>query len=557
MLLSLNNMGPSNWKRISWTADEKDKKALYRNQEFYGSGFYASEVPTDSTQFGTELLVAVAPRSSNQSKEILTSNSLNRWRLFESPDEQVRFISFKEFLKLLLVSDQLDKMDQMMLVGVLNILRLNPKMAKEYEELRMKIETDKIMSLKWIDDAFFRTQNKALAYTLDSYGRLKKPKTFSGSFQEKPEWLPSWYEDKVDKLEPSISLILLAQRFFDYEHLAEYYKKNLRYAPLDFDNLSASKEFIRSYPFEIYGVQAFKAWLDAYYYIERASLGKLPTLESIKKLHTIVYNEQVGDFISYKRISNNKSQDNYNPRGQLRNGPIYLTSQAPDLNGIRTRFSDEEINRLSKNPNLKVIDRGGKKIVELPYSDSFEQEIEELFKKMRNDTEALEKKKNTLTEIAFAQEGYRIAGELYWEISSRHIFWDGSGRTAKLARDWVLLYLNLQPPLSTTQNDWEMSKEEYVKSLIISSKMGSLGEQTRLFNFSDHYFSERPRHKYATISQSRIDRISKKPDTTRVDSLIQSRIDILTNFLLSNAPNIQNKLDRVKKSLPPPHTHTK
>lgn len=286
-----------------------------------------------------------------------------------------------------------------------------------------------------------------------------------------------------------VKLLILARRFFDKEHFQQI-MNDLGVNDKDLKNADITGKYnidFEKFPFDLYGKEAFIAWLNAYQQMEFKSLFELPTLADFLNLHKIAYSENVGGFIAYKNSVAARAATDYSPRGQLRNGPIYFADgpSATDINGKRIPLTAEQFERLKKNPNIQFEQnpKNGKVKMILPYSSQFASEIEFLFSEMHRSLNKIKELNLDPTDYKYKSMVTEVAAGFYWELSSRHIVWDGSGRTTKLIRDWIFMSMHLTPPKETTQLDWELTKSEYIK--LVKSEY-SHNRHSYMFNFNNY-----------------------------------------------------------------------
>lgn len=149
----------------------------------------------------------------------------------------------------------------------------------------------------------------------------------------------------------------------------------------------------------------------------------------------------------------------------------------PESKSDQTRyFTGEQIKRLKNNRFLSA-----EKIVavapnqfraqfQFPRGENVERLLRLAFEKMNNARIIFEtqvKQFKNIDHDTYEQKALVIAAEFYLSLVSIHPFWDGNGRTARLMRDWLLLYLGIPPPSYTPDNDLELSIDELVEHLKI------------------------------------------------------------------------------------------
>lgn len=474
----------------NWDAIVGVKKEGNDRMAINGPGLYLSELPHNSDNYGPQLVVVEVPKIVNV-KAINRSHL--RWRLMDSPNSNVRFIDSRLFFETLLTTNQIDSFDLAQQIAIGYILFSKQNLYGDLYNKYKQIVASKF-NMEVIEGYYFShiKSNRSQLF-IDLNGSLQIISIFAHN-PEISTTIPEWVDESIKKQLSQNSydvgnLLYLTRRFVDEEHFQEMLKKSRHHTEISRIQLSygmsASLQKVHQiFDYDIYGQEALNAWLEAYYLIEKESLFRLPKFEDYLSLHEIAYPKEAGEFVAFNTSSKFHSSFGYNPRGQLRNGPIYMSGGYVDSEGSRHALTALQIESLTLNPNLTVeVDKKEKVKIIAPYSIDFESEVKNIFLKMEYELQILNQNKGALKESAYIDKVLNIVGDFYWELSTRHPFWDGSGRTTRLIRDWVLLNQGITPPNSNTQFDWEMSKIDYIKYLKNECRESKF-VPLRLFNFS-------------------------------------------------------------------------
>jgi hypothetical protein len=334
MLLKFGAITEKNWPSVVGTSRNETK-----NGTAFGTGLYLSASPSDAKSFGTDLVIVEVPKDSPTKSICLKTE--RRWLLVEKPDTRIRFFSAKRFFNDLLVENQIVKMNTLDILEMALLLKDkgDKNIPDVYAEFKQKMFETNAINKTWFEDYFelgfrrgsFVLQDSVKNKFIDLTSEIPNPEVYSDPLI--PEFIPEnlrynlSYGSKFQKQTLAQNLLHLAARFFDREHFEVLtvqagltLSKSLSLAAGD------SGFVLKNFKFDLYGKEAFNAWMYAYHAVEKSSLKGLPTYEDFLWIHKIVYPESVGSFRAYENAPLEvKSQSNYNPRGQLRNGPIYIT----------------------------------------------------------------------------------------------------------------------------------------------------------------------------------------------------------------------------------------
>lgn len=451
-----------------------------RELSVYGRGFYVGAKFQTLPFFSTALTILEVPENSDAA--VLAQKDYQYYR-FKSGLAQSRFISTEQFIKILFE----------------NKVALS---SEEFGYFLLHLQHTNLKKIFYTKD-FIDHLLGIFDNVSDIQGDKKIAKKILSTAIR--DWVLSDSQSNFllrdySKSNRAMDMAITASRFIDEKHfvselvnLAKYpeFSRSFRSVKSGVADVFTSQDVLYSLTFDfdydsqperrkilekslyVYGLEAGKQWMQSAYLVDLLAQKQMPTLADFKKLHKIVYPKSVGSFKSYenfKKISKYSSSEltEGSPRGLLRNGPIYISSPiSAEDQSIEYRnkkyFSEEQILNLINNPYLKIHDiqptaEGYRARIEIPYSANFEKQIEQLFVQMQQDVTELKRKK--MNDDEYEKRAVRLASDFYYELSSRHPFWDGSGRTTKLIRDWFLIYMGVNPPVSSPANDWELSKDE-------------------------------------------------------------------------------------------------
>ncbi len=451
-----------------------------RELSVYGRGFYVGTKFQTLPFFSTALTILEVPENSDAA--VLAQKDYQYYR-FKTGLVQSRFISSEQFIKILFE----------------NKVALS---SEEFGYFLLHLQHTNLKKIFYTKDFI-----NHLLGIFDNVSDIQGDKKIAKKILSMAirDWVLSESQSNFllrdySKSNRAMDMAITASRFIDEKHfiaeiatLAKHpeFSNGFRSVRSGISDVFASPDAIYSITFDfdydsqperrnilekslyVYGLDAGKQWMQSAYLVDLLAQKQMPTLADFKKLHKIVYSKSVGSFKSYenfKKLSNYSTSEltEGSPRGLLRNGPIYISSPiSAEDQSIEYRnkkyFSEEQILNLINNPHLKMHDlqptaEGYRARIEIPYSLDFEKQIEQLFVQMQQDVTELKRKK--MNEDEYEKRAVRLASDFYYELSSRHPFWDGSGRTTKLIRDWFLIYMGVNPPVSSPANDWELSKDE-------------------------------------------------------------------------------------------------
>ncbi len=287
-----------------------------------------------------------------------------------------------------------------------------------------------------------------------------------------------------------------ARRFLDPEHWDDATQKYLS------SNEADPISIVRDY----YGPQSMKSFERAAKQVEELAPKRLPTVDDLAKLNAIslenvdtsygAYHINRQQKISSKnaRYAELKKDEDFttlekefgtaNPKPGVYRQFGTLGFSSPHMNEGKSSaaktFSREQVESIMDNSHITLKkstpqpDGSVKADFEYPSGENVSELVNSAFNEMTRASQDLKEKSRVLSHEAYEEKALEVAAKFYKELVSIHPFWDGNGRSAKLARDWMLENLGIDPPAFTPANEFELSHSQIVTSL----KEGI--EQTRL-----------------------------------------------------------------------------
>lgn len=271
-------------------------------------------------------------------------------------------------------------------------------------------------------------------------------------------------------------------------------------------------------PWEAYGTEAFAAWKRGAEYVDYAASVRLPTLQDYLALHRKVYDYPGNSFKAYyanraqslqdanqkaKALKYIRAQDHAalerefgwkKPLGELRTfGDIGFSTMGP-AESKSGPISEDAANRFRQNPDLRVVEKQSttgrvERRVLFPKGEEVEHRLADAFADMEKRVIAL--KRAGIKGDEFEDIASLIAADFYKRLASIHGVWDGSGRTAKLTRDWLLRHMGLPPPAFTPANDLELPARELANQIRAGiAKARARGAPTAAAKLYSGHFSD-------------------------------------------------------------------
>ncbi len=296
----------------------------------------------------------------------------------------------------------------------------------------------------------------------------------------------------------SLQKIRLARRFLDSEHFTWEATKMFR----------DKNEFNLSLPQRVeslthfYGKGAFEGFQEAVSFVEKNASNRLPSIEDFQRINLLALGKQRSKFEGYYRnarkypekFPNGKKEfwekdrgqivelgtqgksdllfQNYgiaDPLGQIRDfGDLIFSSPSPyySLEGRQLHFSPKQMEAYRKNPFLRILNEeqspGGFIKAKMSYApgELVPQYLATAFNETHAKCTALKKKKGGMKPEEYARAVDEVAAKFYHDLVSIHPFWDGVGRSSKLARDWIYQHMGVEHPAFTPTFDLDMSPAE-------------------------------------------------------------------------------------------------
>ncbi len=297
------------------------------------------------------------------------------------------------------------------------------------------------------------------------------------------------------EVSPSAADLALAERFIDPDHF-QLGKRGL---------LPNGEPLPPGTPLtELYGADAFARWKQAAQWVEQQAAHRPPTADDLLTVHNMVYGAENASFESFwiNRIGK------LVPKGGPRNHALSLlraknyaeleklTGATPPVGAWRdgsiaakhrrgssalpedAYFTESEVQRLRENPHMRI--HRARETSPGQWSLIYE------FQPLGDGTaepfvrEAFATAQARLGQVApplgggaefdpaYQKEVTQTAWHLYHELAAIHGVWDGSGRTNKLMRDWLLQHHRLPVPRNTPVDDLLMTPQELAASTTVS-----------------------------------------------------------------------------------------
>lgn len=278
---------------------------------------------------------------------------------------------------------------------------------------------------------------------------------------------------------------------------------------------------------DAYGAPATDAWVKSLAYVESVAHQRLPRLEDLGQLSRMALGGQKLAFAAYYRNSLHKvpkglrsqflawaTEGRYEeierkfqippPHGKLRQFGVlpFNSPQMPEASGRDGRlFTAGQLEALKANPHLKLVSAEltptGKYRAEFSFPEGKDVPAlaQGIFDQAGLEVQALKASRPTMPAPEYEAKAIGIATRFYGALVSVHPLWDGNGRATKLARDWILLHLEVPPPAFTPANDFELTAEQLAAELKRgidetrkTSKDGKLGlTETELKQYRDKH----------------------------------------------------------------------